>query len=137
MRNDLITLIMIATAIGLFAVRHFERSGLRFENTDLVIESAFKSLRIPYDSIKQVDRVKRTSWQHAERIKITFQKEGLDRVVNLKPANTVLAVSDILSRCPRLSSSRSHKLKRDRSFRSAKAARPSLANRRHDQEDPW
>lgn len=110
----------LSLVVGFFGLKFIAESGYRFSESYIVIARPFGCLHIAYDCISRVDRVTRSNFRKTEVVRITFQQFCRNRVLTITPASPEIVAEELLRRCPRLTSSRHHRLKRDQTFRAAK-----------------
>jgi|GEM_PF-3853394 len=129
------TLLLPAIALAALGAFVSLRHGYEVSDSALEIIHPFGRRRILNSSICRVDRIRRSSAEHRNSVRISYQAAGLVRRVELHPADPADFLASLLPHCPQLSGSRQWKLARDPSFR---AAREALApRRRRTIEEPW
>jgi hypothetical protein len=128
-------IVFLALGVGLFGLRFIGQSGYRFSKGGMVVARPLGTYHIDYASVSRVERVTRSNSRRTEKVRLTFDCLGKDRVVTITPESSGIVVAEILSRCPRLTSSTTHRLKRDGTFRAAREvfSRTSDKARLHQQ----
>lgn len=96
-------------------------SGLIFTATDsrLAVNLPGGALNILYQNISRIDRVRRTSGNTSETVRITYRRVGKLHTVELRPECAAALVWDILQHCPQLSRYKDSRVVRNRAFRIA------------------
>jgi hypothetical protein len=107
-------------AVALFGLRAISKAGISLYKDALSVAGPFGEHRIDYRTISRVERVRRKGSKKSEKVRLTFRQLGLEKVVEITPADPDLLVCDLMGKCPHITEARSSHSKRNRSFREAK-----------------
>ncbi|MEM1083626.1 MAG: hypothetical protein AAGI48_05850 [Verrucomicrobiota bacterium] len=118
--GEVVVSLALATGLLAFMAACLHHSGCRLHSDGVELGRAFGSMVIPYETVSRVERIARRNGGKSEKVRITFSDGSKVRKVDVMPESPAQLVSDLVSRCPGLTSSRKRKIKKDSTFRVAK-----------------